>query len=170
MKVLTGLIFGLLSFSLMAVEVGDSAPCVYLDTVVSGVGTESVEQCVTDKSEGHQFTILEFMSITCGACIKNLPKISALAVELGDHVTTKMVSIDRNVEAVNSFLETNESLITFLFAFDNERVAKTAYSIRYTPTMFILNDEDEVIYKHIGTLTEEHIAEIKELVAVEDAQ
>lgn len=149
-----------------ALNVGDDAPCVVLEQqLVSG---EQVEGCIRDqlKPETQEFTLLDFSSIYCSTCEANLPTLSQLALDIDATTTTRKVTIDRSKEAVKEYLEEKGELITFPVAFDTDRDAKAAYHVVSTPTLFILNKENKVIYKHRGLLKDEDVREIKELVGI----
>lgn len=150
----------------LALEVGDAAPCVVLDQILpSG---ETTEGCIRERAEGATHTVLEFFSITCGACEVNLPRVAKLSDELGPLATVRMVSIDRNAPAVNDWRLGKGDLIRFPIALDTGRDARRAYDVRVTPTMFILDATDTVVYKHEGVLSEGDRAQIRSLVGAEE--
>lgn len=149
-----------------ALEVGDAAPCVVLEQQLPN--GDSFEGCIRDqlRPETQSFTIIDFSSIYCSVCEANLPALSQLAVDVDSTTTTRKVTIDRSKQEVQEYLESKGSLITFPTAFDTDRDAKRAYDVVSTPTMFILNKQNEIIYKHTGLLADEAIREIKEIVGI----
>ncbi len=144
----------------IAAEVGDTAQCVVLDQVKNG---QTTEHCIRDPDVAGQAIVIEFFSITCSACIANIPNIKTLAAELGNSATVRYVSIDRNESAVRDFIQRHD--IKLEVAFDTERTARRAYDIVATPTLFVLNPNNEIIYKHIGTIDSNDINEIKSVVS-----
>lgn len=86
--------FGMTSAPALALEVGEQAPCVVLEQKLpDGM---MVERCIRDHEATQTYTIIEFFSITCGACAVNLPNVAALGNELVPFATTRFVSIDRD--------------------------------------------------------------------------
>jgi thiol-disulfide isomerase/thioredoxin len=147
-------------------QVGDKAPCVVLEQqTASGDGTKGCIRDVLD--ENHKFTFVEFFSISCSTCAKNLPVLANLASEYAETLTLRQISVDRDVEAVKEFIDTNAELLAGPIAFDNERLATKAYFVKKTPTLFVLNTENQVLYRHQGLLTEEDVDAIKDIVEQE---
>jgi peroxiredoxin len=159
------LILGILALGLNAhaLEVGDTAPCVVLNQVQTD-NLES-EHCIRDHKETQQFTLIEFFSITCSACMANLPGLSDLGAKVSATATTRMVSIDKMENDVRTFISNNRSDLPFEIALDLDRDAKKAYGVISTPTLFILNSDNEVIYKHEGILSTANQSEIECLVS-----
>lgn len=148
-----------------ALEVGEAAPCVVLEHYqVSG---ESIDHCIRDHAEGQTHTIIEFFSITCSACAENLPKVRVLADRVTEQATTRLVSIDRKINDVKSYVENHRADINFEVAFDNERDAKKAYGVVSTPTVFVLNQENVIVYKHEGVFSDADLTEIENLIKSE---
>lgn len=132
-----------------ALEVGENAPCVVLDQTQNGVDSS---HCIRDPQVEGRPVLIEFFSITCSDCIKNLPNLKALAKSLEGKATVRLVSIDRNEEKVRQFIKANR--IEQEVAFDTDRNARLAYKVNVTPTLFILNQENVISEKHVGILTE----------------
>lgn len=159
------IITALFGLQASALEVGDAAPCVVLDG--QSANGSAVTGCIRDTIEpGQNHTIIDFFSIDCGTCKANMPALSALANEISQLATTRYVSIDRDVNRVKAFLKDSEyaKFLKFPVAFDFERDAKTAYGVVKTPTMFILDKEYNIVYKHSGALSAASIQEIKKVV------
>lgn len=148
--------------NIFALEVGDMAPCVFLENLNPN-GTKS-DTCIREREGDQKYTLLEFFSIYCGACQVNLPKINRLGHELSTTTKTRFIAIDRNSTMVTAYIDRNPLISEFTVALDSERNAKRAYEIFQTPTMFILDDTNRIIYKHIGVLSESSISEIRELL------
>jgi thiol-disulfide isomerase/thioredoxin len=144
-----------------ALEVGDDAPCVELVNIQAD-GAES-EYCIRQPNVEGQLKVLEFFSVTCSACIKNLPNLTALHNEFGDKVTFRMVSIDRVAQDIRDFVSAKADLINFDVAMDTNRDAKKAYNIFATPTLYVLDSNDVVVYKHVGVLKAKDLKDLKEL-------
>ena len=141
-----------------ALEVGDTAPCVVLENIEpSG---DSTEACIRDHQDGQEFTIVEFFSVFCGACTRNLPTVSALADMVEENTQTRLVAIDRSRFDVQDYLDDHQDLIHFPVALDVDRDAKRAYDVIYTPTLFVLDANQKVVYKHVGMLTRSDVIDI----------
>src|SRR5690606_1330495 len=98
----------------------------------------------------HRFTIIEFSSITCGACVANLPHLLELSKKVKDSATLRLIFIDRNEAAIRNFVNQRRNVLKFPVALDNERQATPSYNIEWTPTMFIVDEQNVIRYKHIG--------------------
>ncbi len=148
------------SAALFALEQGEMAPSVEL----SLIGQQEVTD-ITIPSEGKEFVVLEFMSITCGPCIQSLPFLKMLNSSIQDNADMRMIDIDRPSQAVTDFFEDYYSKYFDLpfFVDTTQRIAARAFMIKYTPTLFIINRAGEVVYKHIGAIdfaTGQHITEL----------
>ena len=154
----------LLGFSaqVQAVEVGEVAQCVVLDHIQSD--NSLTTHCIRDHKPEQTHTILEFFSISCSACKENLPHVNRLAASLENLATTRLVSIDRNIDAVKAYVIQNKLDLPFEVALDSDRDAKNAYGVFATPTLFVLDSQNTVIFKHIGVLEETDIEQIEKLV------
>ncbi len=159
-------LFGImLTINLYALEVGQTAPCVTLEGL--DAAGNPVEGCIRDQVDtNHTHTLLEFFSITCKTCNKNLPNLNRLTKAIEDKVTVRIVTLNENVEEVKAYLKKPEiaAFVNFHTAFDPDLKAKDSYGVSKTPTHFILNKQNEVIYKHLGLLAERDIEDIKALV------
>lgn len=137
-----------------ALEVGEQAPCVVLQQIAAD-GSES-EHCIRDPKTPGQKVVLEFFQSNCSDCLANLPNFGALAARFGKDATFRLVGIDRNEASVRKYLMTHAGTIAangIETALDSDRDAKNAYGVTVTPTLFILNDQNVVLYKHTGVLT-----------------
>ncbi len=142
--------------------VGDSAPCVVLNNVAAN-GSES-EHCIRDPEVAGQAKILEFFSATCGDCTENLPIVSQLAARVKAEATTRLVGIDRSESVMRDFIKNNHQLINFDVALDMNREAKRAYDIVETPTIFVLDAHNKVLYRSAGVLSAAEVEQIVGLV------
>ncbi len=154
---------GLASAPAMALEVGENAPCVVLEQRLAD--SSMAEKCIRDREPGQSHTLIEFFSTTCSACAMNLPNVVSLGNELAPFATTRFVSIDRDRQSTLSYVFNNQvGIQAFSVALDVERDAKAAYNVRATPTMFVLDANNNVVYKHVGVLSPADMAAIKNIV------
>jgi peroxiredoxin len=148
-----------------AVEVGDQAPCVVLQNVAPD-GSQS-EHCIRDTNAVGQAKILEFFSATCSDCAQNLPIVSALAASVKQAATTRLVGIDRSEQLLREFIMKNRAQLMFEVALDTDRDAKRAYDVIETPTTFVLDANDKVLFRHAGILSNADVAAIHSLVGAQ---
>ncbi len=149
--------------SAFALNVGDTAPAIQLSTLATDGTLSDVNLLSRDLGE-QRFTMLEFFSITCGPCVRNLPTYNSLGNEIVPTTKTRLVAIDRDVGAVTEFVNVNRAHVQMPVSFDNNRDALRAYGVRATPTLFILDANQQIIYKHVGTLSAADVSEIRSLV------
>ena len=149
----------------IALEVGDAAPCVILDGV--DAGGKNTHGCIRDTLKpAHTHTVIDFFSVHCSTCRANLPLVATLTRNLADKATVRYVSVDRSSDEVKQFLAEApfKGQVNNPVAFDVDRDAKKAYGVTGTPTMFILDGNFTVVYKHEGKLTTEDLSHIEKLV------
>jgi thiol-disulfide isomerase/thioredoxin len=140
--------------------VGDNAPCISLRDVQPD-GHE-LDQCIRSRPDHVKYILVEFFSITCSACLDNMPVVAQLARDLGGNAATRLIAIDRDEAAIRQYIaETPADLKPFPIALDTKREAKKAFGIYATPTLFILNSTNQIVYKHIGTLSPDDVEAIK---------
>lgn len=166
MKYTLAILTLVVGLSANALEVGETAPCVVLNHIAAD-NTES-EHCIRERGEHQKFTLVEFFSITCSACAANLPKLRELGASVEHNALTRMVSIDRNEAAVRAFVKKNRQNLPFEIALDTERDAKRAYDVISTPTLFVLDQNESVVFKHEGVLSTQDIQEIQTLIGKDE--
>lgn len=145
-----------------AYSVGDTAACVILNQIAPD-GSES-EHCIRDTRAEGEAKVIEFFSATCSDCQRNLPIVSNLSARLSGKATVRLVGIDRSEALLRSYVQNNRNLIKFEVALDTNRDAKRAYDIIETPTLYVLDHENKVIFKHSGVLSNSDVNEIESLV------
>jgi thiol-disulfide isomerase/thioredoxin len=155
----------LISFTAGAVEVGETAPCVVLNQI-SANGIEA-EHCIRDPKVTGEKVVLEFFLTTCSDCQANLPIFSDLASRLSGKATFRLVGTDRSEAAIRGYLQSNASLIAgaqIETALDTQRDARRAYSVVATPTLFILDSQNTVLYRHTGILKPSDVQAIEQIL------
>ena len=155
-----GLLIG--ANSSFAYNVGDTAACVVLKQLAPN-GMES-EHCIRDTKMDGQAKVIEFFSATCSDCQVNLPIVNALSARLEGKATTRLVGIDRSEALIRDYVQGNRNLIRVEVAFDTNRDAKRAYDVIETPTIYVLNHDNKVLYKHTGILSDAAVHEIEMIV------
>lgn len=151
-----------MSAQAFALEVGQAAPCVVLDDVQAD--NSVINQCIRTREAGQPYVLIEFFSVTCEDCATNLPKLSGLNASISATTQVRLVSIDRDATAIHSYVDGNRNLINFPVALDVDRSATRAYGIDVTPTVYILDSNNTVVFKHEGIFSDQDIAQIQALV------
>lgn len=146
-----------------ALEVGENAPSVVLDQITPN-GTEA-PYSITDKDANAttDYVVLEYFSTTCPACHESLPIVSALATEFKGKVTFRMVGLDRDPQKVRDYVSAKKSLFHYDVALDSSREAAKLYKIRYTPTLFVLDGNKNIVIKNIGVMSADEQDELRQL-------
>ena len=145
-----------------ALKVNDQAPCVVLNHV--NTDNSTAEHCIRDHAADQKFTLIEFFSISCSDCTENLPILTELGASVSSQATTRMVSIDRKETEVKKYISQNRQILPFEIALDSSRDAKKAYGVVATPTLFVLDENNKIIFKHVGILKSADTARVKFLV------
>lgn len=156
------------SFNAYSLDVGDTAPCVVLDAFTPDGGEET--KCIRDRDDSQKYTVIDFFSVFCGACVANLPNLKKLHDAVKSTTQVRLVSIDRDEDDLKDFLKERRTkkYVKFPVAHDPYRDAKKEYKIRATPTLFVLDENNEVVMKHVGMLDDDYINKIKKKVLKED--
>ncbi|MCB0366589.1 MAG: TlpA family protein disulfide reductase [Bdellovibrionaceae bacterium] len=146
-----------------ALEVGEAAPSVVL-TQISATGMEAPNDIIArEAGTTTDYKVLEFFSTTCPACHESLPIFSALATEFAGKVTFRQVGLDRDPQKVRDYITEKKALIHYDVALDNSREAARAYKIRYTPTLFVVDGNSQIVVKIIGVPSPEQLDELRQL-------
>lgn len=161
---LSALILPLFAAKAHALNVGETAPCVVLKHVQPDGGADK-EHCIREPEAAGQYKVLEFFSATCSDCAKNLPKVSGLAQRLRGKGTIRLVGIDRSESLLRNYASMHRDLIRFEVALDTDRDAKRAYDVTATPTLFVLDANDVVKFKHVGVLSDADLATIESIIS-----
>ncbi len=151
-----------LSAPAFALDVGDKAPCVTLETI-SPAGA-AADQCIRTRAAAQRFTLIEFFSTTCSYCLENLPVIASLGADVAPTAQLRFVAIDRRRQDVVAYIAAHDQIAQFPVALDVTREAKRVYGVAVTPTVFVLDQNETVVFKHEGTLDSADVAAIKDLV------
>lgn len=159
-----GLFIALAGQSAHALDVGQNGPCVVLNHIQPS-GADS-EHCIRDPNVEGQFKIVEFFSAVCSDCNRNRPIVFRLFQEIGREVTFRFVGIDRNEALIRNYVASNRAEIPFEVALDTSREAARAYGVVATPTLFVLNPENKIVYKHQGVLSSSDLRAIKAITGV----
>ena len=92
--------------------------------------------------------------------------MSQLSKDLASEATVRYVSLERTAKEVTDFLKdpAYSKYVNFPTAFDVDHDAKKAYEVIKTPTLFVLDGNYDIVYKHSGLMTQADLDHIKDLV------
>lgn len=156
---------GLSAVSAQAVEVGDISPCMHVDQILPD-GTELNNECINDPiSTEHKYTLLDFSSTTCHWCNVNHPNLVKIAADFANTTTVRVLYTDRNEAVARQYVADHKDTHQFPVGFDPTRKASKAFDIPGTPTMFVVDRGSKIIYKHVGALKAEDMAELSALLS-----
>ena len=162
MKLFLPFILVVMSFQIFAIEIGDKIPACLKVKARSVDGVDSME-CIEDY-KGKEFLLIEFMSIYCGSCVRALPDVNKIGNVWIDRVSTRFVSIDREVKEVDQFWYEYRKEIDHPYLFDNKRLSKKPYKFKYTPTTILVNSKRIVVYKHVGEFDDQSLLALEALL------
>lgn len=122
------------------------------------------EEMILLRSNNEKYMVLEFFSSWCGGCQENLPKIYSLATKTVGAASVKAVSLDRNEGDLLEYMTDHQQEFIFTVFIDDRKVASPAYKIKYIPTTYLLDENNRVLFKKVGTLTDEEVNQLIETV------
>ncbi|MCA9507962.1 MAG: TlpA family protein disulfide reductase [Myxococcales bacterium] len=122
------------------------------------ISGESKNICDTS---GNSFIVLEFFSASCPHCKRNVEPFKKLEEKVKGLAYSRLISINNLVAAKNFAQQQN---ISTDMAIDPSGIAQRAYRITKVPSIFVLNQNQNIIYRHYGVLNENDIEAIYNLV------
>ncbi len=143
-------------------DVGETGPCVVLEDIQPD--GSSIQQCIRTPKQKGEFVVLEFFTSKCEDCAQNVGIVNTLAGEIAATATTRMVGSDRDADSLGKFLQDHHAQIVVPVSLDLEVNAMKAYGVNAMPTVFILNPKNKILWKHVGVLSPEDVAAIKNVV------
>lgn len=152
--------------SARALEVGETATCadVAILDVKDQMRTECPLNVPADAPTTVKYKFLEFSQTTCGACLANFDAADKLMAKWNKQMTGKTVFLDRDANATLTFTKANRGWFHHDVVVDSKRDLSKIFGIMYTPTQFILDANNKVVYKHIGTFETTDLTEIEGIV------
>ncbi len=101
--------------------------------------------------KGARLTLVDFWATWCKPCLKAIPKLSAIARDY-ESKGVKVVSINtdspRNSSKVKPFVRMYK--ISYPVLLDPNGIITARLNVSAYPTLFIVNDRNEILYTHIG--------------------
>lgn len=152
----------MVSISTKALEVGAMAPDFVANHIM--LDNSEVSKSIRQTERTGQYLILDFFGTTCQYCIASMPLFAQMASDLRDVVTSRYFFSDADQAAIRNFIGRNRSAITVEVSTDPTRQIPRAYGLRFLPTLFLIDPAGQIVYKHIGQLRTENVAEITRIV------
>ena len=118
--------------------------------------------CLGSPEKRHQkYTLIEFFTTTCSTCKENLPILRDLYQLWQNKVSVKLVSLNPKKEMIEEFIEEYKDFLPYPVYFDPSRSAKKQFNIRLVPTLILLQDGVDLIFRHKGKIDEETIKKLE---------
>lgn len=141
-----------LSLSAYAYEVGQTVQ----DPIIPHMTAngEIVNKRILEGESVSQYKVIEFFLTTCPVCNDNRPIFNRLAKEFKGQVLFKLVGIDRpnrangRPETLLGYIAAHRAELPFDLGLDYARTAYARYGVFETPTLYVINGRNEVVYKH----------------------
>lgn len=104
-----------------------------------------------DDVKGEKLTVIDFWATWCGPCKRALPKLSELSDKyLDSGVAFVGLNIDspKNSAKVAPFVKANK--IKYAVLVDPNGEFSSLLNINSIPTLLIINDKKEIVFRHTG--------------------
>lgn len=135
-------------------KVGDIAPEIVLEGILPS-GEPLLTAINRSPGENQSYTLIEFFETEDAESNQNLSALFELSLDIETYVQLRLVAINKEIADVKAYVKNNLSDIRFPVHFDDAQDAKRAYGVTKVPTIFVLKNEKEVIFKHVGVITDE---------------
>lgn len=158
MQNIGGKIFGVLVVGLLAA-------LLYLTVFSDGLG--QAPDIKIKNAQGQTITLskplkpvlVNFWATSCPGCIKEMPDLAKMKHALGDRFELIAISMDYDpAEQVQTFIKNNPYPFVFVMDSDGE-MAKAFGNILLTPTSFLIAPNGKIVYKQIGEVHFDKVAE-----------
>ena len=161
-----GLFLALFSTPVARAELveGDIAPAPTI-LQITPAGADS-RHALTQAANAGEYVLIDFFSVTCGFCIRDLPKIAAFAREIAGKATVRVVGIDRDEARMRKYRAENPNNFPFDFALDSSRQAMRAYGVTGTPTYFLVDPTGRIVFVQLGELEPGNLDRIRDLIGM----
>lgn len=127
-------------------------------TVLTHTSNEVKNICDKDNKP---YLLVEFFSAGCGHCQRNVEPFKRLEEKIKELAFSRLITADSPQIAIN-FARANN--IETPIALDSQRLAARAFNVRGYPTMFVLDANNQIIFRQVGSLTDAKIDFIYELL------
>jgi thioredoxin-related protein len=134
--------------------INETAYCVEVDHF------DGITRNLCDKNN-KKFLLLEFFLPTCGACQRNAEHFKTLEEAVKNTTHARLVSL-KSLNQTEGFINRNQ--ISTQVSHLNGAEARDHYQITHVPTVIVINENNQIIYRTTGVLNDTSIAAIKNLV------
>lgn len=90
---------------------------------------------------------INLWSTTCKPCLKEMPSIERAKAELEKEGYVFIAVSDEEVERIQKFM----SRFDYTFQLASYEIGNAALGVYALPASYILNDQGEVLYEHVGS-------------------
>jgi len=108
-----------------------------------------------------KIVVVDFWATWCAPCLRETPHLKALA-KTSDRLAIVAVSLDKDLEAVEKYLDQNQIEWVNLVGDEAIRIA-SKYGIRAIPTMLVVDDEGNVVA--VGNSVAQIQSKVQQLLA-----
>ena len=98
-----------------------------------------------DQMKG-KLIFINLWSTTCKPCLKEMPSIERAKAELEKEGYVFIAVSDEEVDRMQRFI----SRFDYTFQFASYEIGNAALGVYALPASYILNDQGEVLYEHVG--------------------
>jgi thiol-disulfide isomerase/thioredoxin len=113
-----------------------------------------------------KIVILDFWATWCGPCRRGIPDLVSLQKEYKNKLVVIGISLDKvsgTDKDVKPFIK--EYKINYPVIWGNEKVTKDYGDIQAIPTSFVINQDGNIVDKHVGLVPKEaYVSRIKSLL------
>ncbi len=141
-----------LAKDLLALQPGDQAIDFVLETV--NVDNSRVTESILKRRNGEEYLLLFFYQSHCIPSRNSFPYISRLKKEFSSKLAIKLINSDKSMAEIEDYFTEFRDMTQFPVAIEDNYAAVRAYGRKYTPTFFILNKKNKIVYRYIGTPSE----------------
>ena len=127
----------------------------YLDTASS-----TCVNGLAEEPENKKFLIVEFFSLYCGACSANIAQIDKINQRVQGNTSIRYVSLGSESNAKKFVGKYN---LKFPVVMDQDELIQNTYRVIEAPQLYVIDRNNEIIYSHIGLITNPDIEEIVNL-------
>ncbi|MCB0403232.1 MAG: redoxin domain-containing protein [Bdellovibrionales bacterium] len=144
-------------------QVGDVAPALVLRShLPNGVILEGDIRLPEFGSQ--RFTVLSLNTIYSQDAANNTVAYRDFAANYAHSTTVRYVTVDKNIQAVNDFMNKYPAFFQYHIVYDTEQVSQNLFAETVLPTTFVLDRSGTVLFKKSGLLSPEDINDIRRII------
>ncbi len=97
-----------------------------------------------------KIVVIEFMRMSCPACINQEPYLAELRSRFGSDVVMVMISVDPAGDTIDILRSHRDQSLAGWIAIRDTAQIYNAYSVQATPTIFIIDKNGHIQFRHDG--------------------